>query len=133
MWCWVANGADGSPRQLLASFAGSPLAQEALLTAEGDPEPWLARLRAINPDLALTGEVRMQAWAGDPLTRGAYSAWDERSWSRMPLFSRTVGRLAFAGEHTAGPEHYATMEGALRSGARAAQQVRDMTGGRRRD
>jgi monoamine oxidase len=133
MWCWVANGEDGSPRQLLASFAGSPLAQEALRTADGDPEPWLERLRAINPDLALTGEVRLQAWATDPLTRGAYSAWDERSWSRMPLFSRTVGRIAFAGEHTAGPEHYATMEGALRSGVRAAEQVREMTGGRRRD
>jgi monoamine oxidase len=132
MWCWVANGIGGRPRQVLASFAGSPLAQEALRTADGDPEPWLARLRAINPDLPLAGEVRMQAWATDPLTRGAYSAWDERSWSRMPLFSQTVGRLAFAGEHTAGPEHYATMEGGLRSGERAAEQVRGMTEGRGR-
>jgi monoamine oxidase len=50
----------------------------------------------------------------------------------MPLFSQTVGRLAFAGEHTAGPEHYATMEGGLRSGERAAEQVRGMTEGRGR-
>jgi monoamine oxidase len=133
MWCWVANGSGGSPRRVLASFAGSPLAQEALRTADGDPEPWLARLRALNLDLSFTGEVRMQAWADDPLTCGAYSAWDARSWERMPLFSRTVGRLAFAGEHTAGPEHYATMEGALRSGVRAAEQVREMTVGRVRD
>jgi monoamine oxidase len=126
MWCWVANGEDGRPRRCVASFAGSPLAQEELRTADGDPEPWLARLRALNPDLELTDDVRMQAWATDPLAAGAYSAWDARSWERMPLFSRTVGRVAFAGEHTAGPEHYATMEGALRSGARAARQVREL-------
>jgi monoamine oxidase len=126
MWCWVANGEDGRPRRLVASFAGSPLAQEILHTADGDPGPWIARLRELNPDLELTEDVRMQAWAGDPLACGAYSAWDARSWDRMPLFSQPVGRVAFAGEHTAGPEHYGTMEGALRSGARAAEQVREM-------
>ena len=126
MWCWVANGADGRPRRCVASFAGSPLAQELLRTADGDPGPWVARLRAMNPDLELTDDVQMEAWASDPLTRGAYSVWDARSWERMPVFQRTVGRVAFAGEHTAGPEHSATMEGALRSGARAAAQVRAM-------
>ena len=126
MWCWVANGEDGRPRRCVASFAGSPLAQEELRTADGDPEPWIARLRALNPDLELTDDVRMQAWATDPLAGSAYSAWDARSWERMPVFSRTVGRVAFAGEHTAGPDHYATMEGALRSGARAARQVGEL-------
>lgn len=124
MWCWATNGADGQPRRCLASFAGSPSAQEVLRTAEGDPGPWVARLRALNPDLSFVGEPRMQAWATDPLTSGAYSAWDDRSWDRMALFSRPLGRVAFAGEHTAGPEHSATMEGALRSGLRAAGQVR---------
>lgn len=126
MWCWAANGADGRPRSCLASFAGSPSAQEILRTAEGDPEPWVARLRALNPDLTFVGEPRLQAWATDPLTWGAYSAWDDRSWDRMDLFSQVVGRVAFAGEHTAGPAHYGTMEGALRSGVRAAGQVRQM-------
>jgi len=125
MWCWVANGQDGRPRPCVTSFAGSPLAQQELRTADGDPEPWIARLRALNQDLELTDDVRMHAWATDPLAGGAYSAWDARSWDRMPLLSRSIGRIAFAGEHTAGPQHYATMEGALRSGARAAEQVRD--------
>jgi monoamine oxidase len=80
----------------------------------------------LNPDLRFTGETRMQAWATDPLTGGAYSFWDSASWDRMPLFQQSVGRVAFAGEHTAGPEHYATMEGALRSGERAADQVLEM-------
>ncbi len=126
MWCWAANGADGRPRPCLASFAGSPSAQEALRTAEGDPGPWVVRLHALNPDLTFVGEPRMQAWATDPLTSGAYSAWDDRSWDRMELFSRIVGRVAFAGEHTAGAAHSGTMEGALRSGVRAAGQVRGM-------
>jgi monoamine oxidase len=129
MWCWAANGSDGQPRRCLASFAGSPSAQENLRTAEGDPGPWVARLRALNPDLTFVGEPRMQAWATDPLTSGAYSAWDDRSWDRRALFSTMVGRVAFAGEHTAGPEHYGTMEGALRSGVRAAGQVRDTLAG----
>ncbi|MEP6477730.1 MAG: NAD(P)/FAD-dependent oxidoreductase [Actinomycetota bacterium] len=129
MWCWAADGADGLPRPCLTSFAGSPAAQEILRTAEGDPEPWLARLRALNPDLRFTGDPRMHAWATDPLTRGSYSAWDDRSWDRMDLLSEVVGRVAFAGEHTAGPGHYGTMEGALRSGVRAAGQVREMLGG----
>jgi monoamine oxidase len=124
MWCWAANGSDGRPRRCLASFAGSPSAQEILRTADGDPQLWMARLRALNPDLTFVGEPRLHAWAADPLTSGAYSAWDDRSWERMDLFSRIEGRVAFAGEHTAGPEHYATMEGALRSGVRAAEQVR---------
>ncbi len=129
MWCWAANGSDGQPRRCLASFAGSPSAQEILRTAEGDPGPWVARLRALNPDLTFVGEPRMQAWATDPLTPGAYSAWDDRSWDRRALFSTMVGRVAFAGEHTAGPEHYGTMEGALRSGVRAAGQVRTLLAG----
>jgi monoamine oxidase len=126
MWCWAANGSDGRVRPCVTSFAGSPWAQEVLRTAEGDPGPWMARLRALNPDLTFVGEPRWQVWATDPLTLGAYSAWDDRSWDRMDLFSRAVGPVAFAGEHTAGPAHYATMEGALRSGVRAAEQVQEM-------
>jgi monoamine oxidase len=37
-----------------------------------------------------------------------------------------VGRLAFAGEHTAG-EWHGLMEGALRSGQRAARELMDRT------
>jgi monoamine oxidase len=70
----------------------------------------------------------LKAWALDPMAMGAYAAWDNRSWDRMEQFQRTVGRLAFAGEHTAGPEHHGTMEGALRSGVRAATQVIEMLG-----
>jgi len=70
----------------------------------------------------------MKTWALDPLAAGAYVAWDNRSWDRMEEFQRTVGRVAFAGEHTAGADHPGTMEGALRSGVRAAMQVLEIIG-----
>ena len=119
----AARGTDGKPRRCVASFSGGPRAQEGLGIGEGKIVPWLDALRTINPDLTFAGEPVMYAWADDPYTMGSYSAWDDVSFDRHDDLARSVGRLAFAGEHTAGPEHYATMEGALRSGRRAAEQV----------
>jgi monoamine oxidase len=128
LWCWVANGSEAGVRRCVTSFAGSELAQESLAIAAGDPGPWLARLWALNPDLTQCGTPVLKSWAHDPLAMGAYVAWDNRSWDRMELFQRIVGRLAFAGEHTAGAEHHGSMEGALRSGVRAAAQVLELLG-----
>ncbi len=127
-WCWVANGGDGAPRRCMTAFAGSELAHVSLGAAAGDPGPWLERLSAMNPDLSWSGAPVMKTWALDPLAAGAYVAWDNRSWDRMEEFQRTVGRVAFAGEHTAGADHHGTMEGALRSGVRAAMQVLEIVG-----
>jgi monoamine oxidase len=127
-WCWVANGSDGAVRRCLGAFAGSELGQKSLATGTGDPGPWLERLSELNPDLMPCGTPVFKSWALDPLAMGAYAAWDNRSWDRMEHFQRTVGRLAFAGEHTAGPLHHGTMEGALRSGIRAATQVLEILG-----
>ena len=77
----------------------------------------------MNPDLTFEGEPVLYAWSDDPYTLGAYSAWDAASWARRDALTRPVGRIAFAGEHTAGDDHHGTMEGALRSGLRAAGQV----------
>ena len=127
-WCWVANGSDGAVRRCLGAFAGSELAQRSLETAVGDPGPWLERLSALNPGLATRGTPVFKSWGLDPLAMGAYGAWDNRSWDRMEQFQRTIGRLAFAGEHTAGPEYHGTMEGAIRSGIRAATQTLEILG-----
>ena len=128
-WCWAADGEDGRPRRAITSFAGSPIAQEGLRTTSGLTGPWLERLRVMNPDADLVGDPMMYAWADDPFTLGCYSAWDNVSWDRHDLFARPLGRIAFAGEHTAGPEHHGTMNGAVRSGVRAADQVLAMWGG----
>jgi hypothetical protein len=127
MWCWTANGSAGKTRRCVASFAGSPAAQESLGVTRGELTPWLEAIGAMNPDLSLVGEPVLYAWSDDPYTIGAYSSWDPVSWERRETFTRTAGRVAFAGEHTAGTRS-GTMEGALRSGRRAAGQVLEMLG-----
>jgi hypothetical protein len=121
-WCYAAMGGDGRPREVLTSFAGSPQAQMTLRTAEGDPGPWLARLRDMNPDLTFRGEPVLAAWADDPFAHGSYSAFDNVSMDRIAVLAEPMGRVFFAGEHTAGPWQ-GTMEGAVRSGQRAAAEA----------
>ena len=126
-WFWVADGADGRPRRVVTSFAGSELPQEGLATGSGDPTTWLRRIVELAPELRPDGTAVMKVWAADPCSRGAYTAWDHPSLSRRPLFERMHGAVAFAGEYTAG-DHSGTMEGALRSGKRAAAQVLELLG-----
>ncbi len=125
-WFWVADGADGT-RRVVSSFAGSEIPQGPLETATGDPHTWIGRIVELAPELRPAGTAVMKVWAEDPLARGAYSAWDGPSLARRHLFERMHGAVAFAGEHTAG-DHSGTMEGALRSGRRAAGQVLEHLG-----
>jgi monoamine oxidase len=125
-WFWVADGAQGT-RRAVTSFAGSEISQGPLGTATGDPAEWVRRIVELAPELRPSGIAVMKVWADDPLARGAYSAWDGPSLARRHLFERMHGAVAFAGEHTAG-EYSGTMEGALRSGRRAAAQVLERLG-----
>ena len=124
-WCWAALGEGGTPRRALTAFAGSPAAQERLGTDTGYPAPWLQRVARLCPDASLDGDAVMVAWSTDPFARGCYSAFDNASWDRMPLLSRPSGRVAFAGEHTAGLSA-GTMDGAVASGRRAAAELADL-------
>ncbi len=122
-WCWTATGGDGSVAPVLNCFAASPDALDRLAVADG-PETWLERVRLLRPDLeTATGQAVLTTWSDDPWARGAYStaglatqAGDE---DRLAAPS---GALHFAGEHTAGPWG-GLMEGALRSGLRAARDA----------
>src|SRR6185437_15709191 len=82
------------------------------------------RLLGLVPAYADGAEPVWSAWGGDRWARGAYSAHSLSSPLR-PELAEPAGRIAFAGEHTAG-EWHALMEGALRSGERAAADVRRM-------
>jgi monoamine oxidase len=121
-WCYTQLGADGGPAPFVAAFAGSPRALESLAVASG-PQRWLEALARLRPDLDLdVRSVLLSRWAQDPWVRGAYSAHS----ASMPLDAESLrarmGSLVFAGEHTAGVWH-GLMEGALRSGVRAAQEL----------
>lgn len=123
-WCWAALGEGGRARRAVTAFAGSPQAQRALGTdvPGADPDAWLGRVLALNPDVRPAGPPALAAWAVDPLARGCYAAFDNRSEDRRDLLRRPHGPLAFAGEHTA-IESSGTMNAAVQSGARAAAEV----------
>jgi monoamine oxidase len=115
----------------VAAFAGSPGAVAALEAARG-PDRWVESLSALRPDLELDLDtVLVSTWADDPWVRGAYSARSASATIEDPELSCPVGPLAFAGEHTAGRWH-GLMEGALRSGRRAASELLDVYGRGRR-
>ncbi|MEA5627586.1 flavin monoamine oxidase family protein [Nostoc sp. UHCC 0251] len=63
-------------------------------------------------------------WSADPWSQGSYCYFaprDLKSWrSDLPY---SAGRVIFAGEHSAPVEYCGYMEGAIRSGQRAAAQI----------
>jgi monoamine oxidase len=127
-WTWTARGADGAVQPVVSAFAGSAPALAALEVTAG-PATWRRRLAALRPDLDLDRGAVLSTWDDDPWIEAAYS-------TRTPAFrpgdpdllARPVGPLHFAGEHTAGPWS-GLMEGALRSGHRAAADLLAACGG----
>jgi monoamine oxidase len=122
-WTYTARGAGGEVQPLVSAFAGSAPALAELRVAAG-PAAWLERLRRLRPDLAMDAAGAVLAtWDDDPWARAAYST-RVPGWHREDdeLLARPIGPLHFAGEHTAG-EWAGLMEGALRSGERAAREV----------
>jgi monoamine oxidase len=117
-WTWTARGTSGAVAPVVAAFAGSAPALDALAVDRG-PARYLERVRALRPDLDLEPEGAVLAtWP-----EGAYSAREPgRPGDLDERLARPVGRIAFAGEHTEA-EWYATMEGAIRSGRRAAADL----------
>ena len=123
-WSWTATDARGEVQPVVHCFSGSPPALEGLDVSGGAAE-WLRALASLRPDLDLHPEgALLSTWDDDPWATFAYSGFGAASRPgddeaiRAPL-----GRIHFAGEHTAGPEWAGLMEGALRSGLCAADEV----------
>ena len=124
-WCWTATGADGEPLPVVSCFAGSPQSLAGLQVAAG-PERWLDSLRAFRPELALEPEgALLSTWDDDPWVGAAYSVSPPAAVAEA--LAEPVGPLAFAGEHSAGPFN-GLMEGAIRSGRRAAADLDQLSG-----
>lgn len=90
-----------------------------------------AALRGLAPALGLEPtalEDRLEAaevvdWSADPLARGGYAVFPVGAGGAAEALSLPVaGTLFFAGEATE-PDYAGTVDGALRSGVRAARQV----------
>lgn len=121
-WVWTANGADGTVAPAANCFAGSAPGLEALQVQSG-PARWLERLAWLRPDLKLNPEdAVLTVWDNDPWIAASYSSALAGQPRQPAELIRPVGPLHFAGEHTA-ELHYSTMDGALRSGRRVADEI----------
>ena len=122
-WTWTATDESGQVQPTLHCFSGSTPALEQLQVTEG-PSTWAGRAASLRPDLALdVDRAVVTTWADDPWAGEAYTALTVGTGTDDDeLLRRPVGPLFFAGEHTAG-DLAGLMEGALRSGARAAQEL----------
>jgi monoamine oxidase len=121
-WTYTQIGPDGEPAPFVVGYTGTAPAIEALGGSE-DVERWVAALVELRGDLDLDPEdALLSSWDDDPWVRGSYSARTISSPLRDEDLIRPIGPLFFAGEHTAG-EWHGLMEGALRSGRRAAEQI----------
>ena len=91
----------------------------------------LIRLHAFYPQArgAFTG-YEIRRYSTDPSMGGAYLAFGPGQISKFwRLWERPIQRVAFAGEHT-DTLYPGTLEGALRTGQRAASQVEDLAAGK---
>ena len=72
---------------------------------------------------ARAGAGALAHWPREPFSGGSYTAYAPRQMTRFhAALRRPVGRVILAGEHTDTFNSY--MEGAVRSGVRAAHAIR---------
>jgi monoamine oxidase len=122
-WTWTATDGSGQVQPVLHAFGGTATGLAALGVDDG-PEVWAARVAALRPELATEPRrALLTTWNDDPWAGESYSANTTRvAPGDDDLIRAPVGRLHFAGEHTAG-DWAGLMEGALRSGIRVADEV----------
>jgi monoamine oxidase len=121
-WSYTQLDSSGEPAPFVTAYAGTTGAVGEL-AGSAPPTGWIDELAALRPELELNPEATLlSTWHDDPWVRGSYSARSRSSPLRDEELSTPIGPLHFAGEHTAGDWH-GLMEGALRSGQRAARQV----------
>ena len=122
-WTWTAADATGRVQPVLHAFAGTESGLAVLAVADG-PATWASHVAALRPDLDLDQAAALvTTWNDDPWAGESYSA---DTITAAPgdaeIIAAAAGRVHFAGEHTAG-DWEGLMEGALRSGERAARDV----------
>ena len=97
--------------------------REIAESGDGLLEDVLTQMEKVHPKVREhAGEGLYRHWGSDPFARGAYSVPAPGQITRyLTRLGQAHGRIHFAGEHTSILS--ATIEGALRSGARAAAEV----------
>jgi monoamine oxidase len=115
---------------MLTGWAGGPYA--ARLSGKGEDELSDLAVESLADALGVPAKgvssrlagCHFHDWSADPFARGAYTyVGVGGSDAHRTLAAPVAGTLYFAGEATCGGGYNATMEGALRSGRRAAAEV----------
>lgn len=122
-WTWTATDETGQVQPVLHAFAGTEQGLAALGVA-GGPAVWARQAAALRPELAADpSRAVLTTWNDDPWAGESYSALTtDMAPGDDDLIAAPFGRVHIAGEHTAGA-WAGLMEGALRSGQRAAREV----------
>ncbi len=122
-WTWTATDASGQVQPVVHAFGGTQAGLAALAVAEG-PARWASRVAALRPELSMDPDrALLTTWNEDPWAGESYSALTVAAADGDDqLIAAPLGRVQIAGEHTAGA-WAGLMEGALRSGLRAAEEV----------
>lgn len=121
---WEATDAQPGQRGILTSYAAGAAGLEAAVPPAG---PALAAAvsgaDALFPGVASgLGAVARVPWPAEPLSGGSYLAPAPGQARALPALRRRLGRIVLAGEHT-DDRFPGYMEGAARSGLRAAAQL----------
>lgn len=124
-WCWTAQHESDRVAPVLNAFIGNGNALDALMGHEQTADRWYSACRDLRPDLDLgdTASKVFTNWRIDEYAQGAYSgrrpglAEEEL----LPL-EEPMGKIVLAGEYL-GRDYIGLMEGAIRSGYRAAEHV----------
>jgi monoamine oxidase len=127
-WTWTATDGSGQVQPVLHCFGGTPDGLAALGVASG-PSAWAAEAAKLRPELRLDlARAVLTTWNDDPWAGESYSALTVGALrGDDAMIGAPAGRVFFAGEHTAA-DWAGLMEGALRSGVRAAGEVLALAG-----
>lgn len=118
---WEPTFAQMGTEKILSCFSGGT---RSLKLSERAGELAVAAVNTIYPDAPGIITSRSYDWSADEWARGAYCYFRPGDLHRFdPYLTQSAGRVFFAGEHTAPVEYRGYMEGAIRSGQRAAQQI----------
>ncbi len=122
-WTWTATDATGQVQPVLHAFGGTEAGLAALAVADG-PARWAARVAVLRPELSPhLDRALLTTWNDDPWAGESYAAHTiDVADGDDGLIAAPAGPVHIAGEHTAG-SWAGLMEGALRSGVRAATEV----------
>ena len=120
---------DDSPHHgtvgVLTGFVtGAAAHAYATLTHDEQVEAATAQAARIFPGLPAPTAVHVTDWLGEEWSRGCYAALlGPGDWTRLgPQLTHPHGRVHWAGTETS-TEFFGLMEGAIRSGRRAAQEI----------